>query len=165
MAYPYPYKFSDWATYNRACPDESGVASMDLNVNLVNREGWSAGVVGSSTDTSVAKSLIGGAQTAGSAVITGVYGLTTVDGYVYFVLNNGDNGSVDTPNSWNKLILSWSGGSASYLRSDATAYGKQSGSYVANDWFWVWIDSGSSTSVPWSPNTASVTWTITQAIS
>lgn len=162
MPYPYPYKFSDWAGYNRACPDESGVASMNVNGNFLNRTGWSDGVVGSSTGTSVAKSLIGGAQTSGSAVITGIYGLTTGNGFLKFALNNGDNGTTNIPDSWNKLTLSWSGGSAVYMRSNASV-SKQFGQYVASDWVWTWYDSGSSTTVPWSPNTASVTWVISQS--
>ena len=70
------------------------------------------------------------------------------------------------PSSWNTLKLVWAdpgGGNitATYTRTSAST-GAQIGNYQYRDWVWTWVDSGSSTSVPWAPNTASVTWTISQ---
>ena len=162
------YALNSWYGYDQDCvPPESGVASMDLNFNFAGREGWSDGYVGSSTNTSVSKVLIGGAQTSGDAVITGIYGFTDYNGNLIFTLNNGDsNASTNIPDDWNTLKLQWAdpgGGTitATYTRTDA-GVSRQFGSYIAKDWVWTWVDSGSSTSVPWSPNTASVTWTISQ---
>ena len=160
------YSLNSWYGYDQDCvPPESGVASMNVNGNFLNRTGWSDGVVGSSTGTSISKVLIGGAQTSGNAVVTGVYGLTTQNGYLNFSLNNGDNGTTNIPDDWNTLKLQWTSGggtiTATYTRTNASV-SKQFGQYIARDWVWTWVDSGSSTSVPWSPNTASVTWTISQ---
>ncbi len=161
------YSLNSWYGYDQDCvPPESGVASMNVNGNFLNRTGWSDGVVGSSTGTSISKALIGGTQTSGAAVVTGVYGLTTQNGNLKFSLNNGDNGTTNVPDDWNTLKLQWSdpgGGTitATYTRTNASV-SKQFGQYLARDWVWTWVDSGSSTSVPWSPNTASVTWTISQ---
>ena len=161
------YALNSWYGYDQDCvPPESGVASMNVNGNFLNRTGWSDGVVGSSTGTSISKTLIGGAQTSGAAVVTGVYGLTSQNGNLKFSLNNGDDGTTNTPDDWNTLKLQWAdpgGGTitATYTRTDASV-SKQFGQYLARDWVWTWVDSGSSTSVPWSPNTASVTWTISQ---
>lgn len=161
------YSLNSWYGYDQDCvPPESGVASMNVNGNFLNRTGWSDGVVGSSTGTSISKALIGGAQTSGSAVITGIYGLTISNGFLKFALNNGDNGTTNIPDDWNTLKLQWAdpgGGTitATYTRTNASV-SKQSGQYTASDWVWTWYDSGSSTTVPWSPNTASVTWTISQ---
>ena len=161
------YSLNSWYGYDQDCvAPESGVASMNVNGNFLNRTGWSDGVVGSSTGTSISKTLIGGAQTSGAAVVTGVYGLTTQNGNLKFSLNNGDNGTTNVPDDWNTLKLQWSdpgGGTitATYTRTNASV-SKQFGQYLARDWVWTWVDSGSSTSVPWSPNTASVTWTISQ---
>jgi|13_taG_2_1085334.scaffolds.fasta_scaffold06187_2 hypothetical protein len=161
------YSLNSWYGYDQDCvPPESGVASMNVNGNFLNRTGWSDGVVGSSTGTSISKALIGGTQTSGAAVVTGVYGLTTQNGNLKFSLNNGDNGTTNVPDDWNTLKLQWSdpgGGTitATYTRTNASV-SKQFGQYLAKDWVWTWVDSGSSTSVPWSPNTASVTWTISQ---
>jgi hypothetical protein len=161
------YSLNSWYGYDQDCvPPESGVASMNVNGNFLNRTGWSDGVVGSSTGTSISKALIGGAQTSGAAVVTGVYGLTTQNGNLKFSLNNGDNGTTNIPDDWNTLKLQWAdplGGTitATYTRTNASV-SKQFGQYLASDWVWTWVDSSSSTSVPWSPNTASVTWTISQ---
>ena len=161
------YSLNSWYGYDQDCvPPESGVASMNVNGNFLNRTGWSDGVVGSSTGTSISKTLIGGAQTSGAAVVTGVYGLTSQNGNLKFSLNNGDNGTTNIPDDWNTLKLQWAdpgGGTitVTYTRTSASV-SKQFGQYIARDWVWTWVDSGSSTSVPWSPNTASVTWTISQ---
>ena len=161
------YALNSWYGYDQDCVSPAtGVASMDQNGNFLQRSGWSDGVVGSSTNTSVSKVLIGGTQTSGNAVITGIYGLTSQNGNLKFTLNNGDNGTTNVPDDWNTLKLQWAdpgGGTitATYTRTDASV-SKQFGSYIARDWMWTWVDSGSSTSVPWAPNTASVTWTISQ---
>ena len=163
------YALNSWYGYDQDCvPPESGVASMNLNGNFVNRSGFSDGIVGSSTGTSISKALIGGVQTSGDAVITGIYGITTLNGYLLFTLNNGDSdSSTNTPDSWNTLKLQWAdpgGGTitVTYTRTNAASVSRQFGSYLAQDWVWTFIDSSSSTSVPWAPNTASVTWTISQ---
>jgi len=163
------YSINSWYGYDQDCiPPESGVASMNVNGNFFNRSGFSDGIVGSSTGTSISKALIGGAQTSGAAFMDGIYGITTVNGYLYFTLNNGDsNSSTNTPDSWNTLKLQWAdpgGGTitVTYTRTNATSVSRQNGSNLTKDWVWTFIDSSSSTSVPWAPNTASVTWTISQ---
>lgn len=160
------YSLNSWYGYDQDCVDpESGVASMDNDGNFFGRTGWSDGIVGSSTGTSISKVLIGGAQTSGNAVVTGIYGFTDYNGNLIFRLNNGDNGTTNIPDDWNTLKLQWTSGggtiTATYTRTDASV-SKQTGSYIAKDWVWTWVDSGSSTSVPWTPDSASVTWTISQ---
>lgn len=160
------YSLNSWYGYDQDCVDpESGVASMDNDGNFFGRTGWSDGIVGSSTGTSISKVLIGGAQTSGNAVVTGIYGFTDYNGNLIFRLNNGDNGTTNIPDDWNTLKLQWTSGggtiTATYTRTDASV-SKQNGSYIAKDWVWTWVDSGSSTSVPWTPDSASVTWTISQ---
>jgi hypothetical protein len=163
------YSLNSWYGYDQDCvPPESGVASMDVNFNLFNRTGFSDGIVGSSTGTSISKALIGGVQTPGAAFMDGIYGITTVNGYLYFTLNNGDSdSSTNIPDSWNTLKLQWAdpgGGTitATYTRTNAVSVSRQNGSNLTKDWVWTFIDSSSSTPVPWAPNTASVTWTISQ---
>lgn len=162
------YSLNSWYGYDQDCvPPATGVASMDVNGNFFNRSGFSDGIVGSSTGTSISKALIGGAQTSGTAFMDGIYGITTVNGYLLFVLNNGDSdSSTNTPDSWNTLKLQWAdpgGGTitVTYTRTNGTV-SRQFGSNLTKDWVWTFYDSSSSTSVPWSPNTASVTWTISQ---
>ena len=162
------YALNSWYGYDQDCVSPAtGVASMDVNGNFFNRSGFSDGVVGSSTGTSISKALIGGAQTSGTALMDGIYGSTVTNGRLSFVIYNGaSNTSTDIPDSWNTLKLEWAdpgGGTitATYTRTDATVT-RQFGANLNKDWLFQWVDSGSSTTVPWAPNTASVTWTISQ---
>ena len=166
------YALNSWYGYDQDCiPPATGVASMDNNGNFFSRSGFSEGIVGSSTNVNLSKALIGGNQgsSGSTAVLTGIYGITTANGNLKLTINNGDDpisNPGDIPSSWNTLKLVWAdpgGGNitATYTRTSAST-GAQIGNYQYRDWVWTWVDSGSSTSVPWAPNTASVTWTISQ---
>jgi hypothetical protein len=179
MPYPYPYKFSDWAAYNRPCPDHSGVMTTATSFSIGGLIYWRGfavaqqGSVGSSTNTSIAKSLIGGAQTSGNAVVTGLYldsssGVPPGGNNIVFRLNNGDNSNTNPPNSWKTLIYQWTTSGVTYTqefdRSSAVAT-RLSGAYNANDWVWFWSNPGSPSNIPqWNPpeNGKLVTWTVTQ---
>ena len=177
MAYPLPYKLFDWSGYNRNCPDHTGVMTTNTYFFLGGQIywiGWSPSA-GSSTNTSIAKTLIGGTQTSGSAVVTGLYldsSTATSPGgnNIVFRLNNGDNGNTNPPDSWERLIYEWTTNGVTYTQDfdrSSASLTRLGGAYNANDWVWFWSNPGSPSSVPqWSPpqNNKSVTWTITQSI-
>jgi len=176
MAYPLPYKFTDWIGFKKDCPDHSGVMTTDtfaLSPPGILWIGWSPSA-GSSTNTSIAKTLIGGAQTSGSAVVTGLYldsssSVPPGANNIIFRLNNGDSSNANPPNDWNRLIYEWTTSGVTYTqvfyRSNA-ALTRLAGAYTVDDWVWFWQNPRSPSSIPqWSPpqNNKSVTWTVTQS--
>jgi hypothetical protein len=159
MPYPYPYKFSDWRGYNRKCPDATGSVTWGIDNFLTNRQGYESGAYGSATGTSISKSLIGGVQTSGNAVLTAIRASNLQNNVIYLQINNGSE--TGTPELWNKLILTYSGGTTyTFKRSDAGTAGLiTSVSYSKKDWFWTWTHSSGA---PMPGGTNDFSWTITQ---
>lgn len=174
MAYPYPYKFSDWAGYDRACPDHTGVFTSGYSVNNpgYHRNGWSE-LNGSSTNKLISKALIGGNQTGSSnATAQGIFfQINNLGGPIWsntiiFMLNNGNANSLDPPNSWSRLLLSWviSGVTynAEFERTNATLV-QRNEFYSVDSWWWIWPNPGVSGVPPWGTTVGqTVTWTVTQ---
>jgi len=180
MAYPLPYKFTDWIGFKKNCPDHSGVMTTATAFSTGGFIYWRGFAVaglnsmGSSTNTSIAKTLIGGAQTSGNAVVTGLYldsSTSTQPGgnTIVFRLNNGDNGNTNPPNSWVRLTYQWTTNGVTYTQDferSSASLTRLSGAYSANDWAWFWSNPGSPSYIPqWNPpeNGKLVTWTVTQS--
>jgi len=158
MPYPYPYKFSDWRGYSRKCPDAVGTVTWGIDSFLTNRQGYESGAYGSATGTSISKALIGGVQTSGNAVVTAIRANNFQNNVIYLQINNGSQ--TGRPELWNKLILTYSGGTTfTFKRSDASVGVINSISYSTNDWLWTWTHS-SGTPMPGGTNNFS--WTLTQ---
>jgi hypothetical protein len=175
MAYPLPYKFTDWIGFKKDCPDHTGVFTSGYSQNNPGyyRNGWSE-VNGSSTNKSILKTLIGGSQTGSSlAAAQGVFfqfnnlGGSILANKVIFMLNNANEDSANPPDSWSRLLLSWviSGVtySAEFDRTNASLALRVE-SYSIKSWWWIWPNPGVSGVPPWGGTVGqTVTWTVTQS--